>query len=459
VAVTDDRGNNQIINLATGKLQCRLGSHPGGEVRALSGDGGFAASCGWHSDRVGLWDAVTGSLLHQWVVGKRNLVFFSPDSRALIICRGNEFRFVDVETLRPIRRLTREQNQFPGWVAFSPDGRLMALEMAPSVIHLMEVATGRTVARLPDPHGDRATWQGFTPDGTRLVVVAGFDNAVHVWDLRAIRKRLKSMNLDWDWPEFPALEKQQHVDDSLWDEVARQIARAPDASQEKQPAVPDIGKDTAPLPEPPVLAQARYYIRLSQWDKAAAKYARAKWSWPPGEDDFPYACLFLIRGDSEGYKRFCQEMIQRAAKTEAPYELYNLARSCAMARKSPVDPARAVQWANKAVASEPLPWVVHVLGLAQFRADQFEQALQSFTKASGKGWRYSDLNWFGLALVHHRLGHSDQARQCFDKGIQWLEREGPPGPGQPARLYPQDWLEAQLLRREAEEMLKLKRSP
>ena len=78
----------------------------------------------------------------------------------------------------------------------------MALEMAPAVIHLMEVATGRTVAKLEDPHGDRATWQGFTPDGTRLVVVAGYADAIHIWDLRAIRTRLKDMNLDWDWPEF-----------------------------------------------------------------------------------------------------------------------------------------------------------------------------------------------------------------------------------------------------------------
>jgi hypothetical protein len=47
----------------------------------------------------------------------------------------------------------------------------------------------------------------------------------------------------------------------------------------------------------------------------------------------------------------------------------------------------------------------------------------------------------------------------LDKGIQWLEREGPPGPERTARLEPQDWLEAQLLRREAEEMLKIKRRP
>jgi tetratricopeptide (TPR) repeat protein len=131
------------------------------------------------------------------------MVFFTPDSRALIISLGDEVSFWDVRTLRPVRRLRRDIAQFPGWVAFAPDGRLMALEMAPAVIHLKEVATGRTVARLEDPHGDRANWLGFTPDGTRLVVVARFAGAIHVWDLRAIRAGLKAMNLDWDWPEFP----------------------------------------------------------------------------------------------------------------------------------------------------------------------------------------------------------------------------------------------------------------
>ena len=74
--------------------------------------------------------------------------------------------------MQPIRRLDRDVALYPGHVAFSPDGRLMALEMAPAVIHLKDVATGRTVAKLEDPHGDRAGWMGFTPDGTQLVVTA-----------------------------------------------------------------------------------------------------------------------------------------------------------------------------------------------------------------------------------------------------------------------------------------------
>jgi tetratricopeptide (TPR) repeat protein len=208
-----------------------------------------------------------------------------------------------------------------------------------------------------------------------------------------------------------------------------------------------------------VLAQASYYIRVSQWDKAAAEYAKADPRARPLQDHaFAYACLYLIRGDSEGYNRFCQGMIQRAGQTGHPFEAYVLARSCAMARKSPVDPAQAVQWAKQAIDRDQPAWYFHALGLAQYRAGQFDQALQSFTKANVKEWIYSDLNCFGLALVHHRLGHADEARQCLDKGIQWLERSGAPGPGRPANIHPSDWVEAQLLRHEAEELLKIKRS-
>jgi serine/threonine protein kinase/WD40 repeat protein len=203
-AVTEEGGANQILDLETGAVRRELPPHPpDGEVRALSGDGRWAASCGWHSDRVRLWNVGTGEMAHEWAVGKQADVFFTPDSRALVIAGGDEFSFWDVQTFERIRQLRRDVTQYPGWVAFSPDGKLMALEMAPGVLHLMETATGRTVARLEDPHGDRATWQAFTPDGTRLVVVARYANAIHVWDLRAIRARLKEMNLDWDWPEFP----------------------------------------------------------------------------------------------------------------------------------------------------------------------------------------------------------------------------------------------------------------
>jgi tetratricopeptide (TPR) repeat protein len=199
------------------------------------------------------------------------------------------------------------------------------------------------------------------------------------------------------------------------------------------------------------------HIRQGQWDKAAAECTKIDLlTQPPGEDAYAYACLLLIRGDSEGYNRFCQGMIRRAALPADYNEAFFLARSCAMARKSPVDPAQAVQWATKAVTGAQIGQYFHVLGLAQYRAGQLEQALQNFAKGNVEYWPARDLNWFGLALVHHRLGHAAEARQCLDSGIQWMERCRSAGPAGLANIDPSDWVEAQVLRREAEEALKTK---
>ena len=208
--VSEDAGAGVLLDIATESVLQRF-KHPQATEFALSPDGQWIASCGWHSDRVLLWNAKTGVMRHEWILGKETGVFFTPDSRSLIISRGDAFTFWDVATLKPVRRLDRDVRIYPGHVAFSHDGKLMALEMAPAVIQLREVATGRIVAKLEDPHGDRAQWMGFSPDGTQLVVSARFAKAIHVWDLRAIRTRLKQMGLDWEWPEFEPVDPKARV--------------------------------------------------------------------------------------------------------------------------------------------------------------------------------------------------------------------------------------------------------
>ena len=72
------------------------------------------------------------------------------------------------------------------------------------VIHLVEAETGRVVARFESPDSCAVKGATFTPDGSRLAVVTDEGPAVHVWDLRAIRKRLAVRDLDWDAPPYPA---------------------------------------------------------------------------------------------------------------------------------------------------------------------------------------------------------------------------------------------------------------
>ena len=70
--------------------------------------------------------------------------------------------------------------------------------------------------------------------------------------------------------------------------------------------------------------------------------------------------------------------------------------------------------------------------------------------------------WFFLAMTHHRLGRTDEARHWLEKGIQATEEAMQPPAGSPEKsrnttaTIPLSWnrkLTLQLLRREAEQMI------
>jgi WD40 repeat protein len=201
-----DRGRAlQVLDAETAAVRQMRIAHPDlSNVPALSPDARQAATYGWHSPTIRVWDVATGKLVRELAVGRQTTPVFTPDGRHLLASRADEYVFYDTGSWEPVRRLRRAVSGYPGRVAFSPDGRLMALPTEPAVLQLSELATGRAVARLEDPFADRTSWVGFSPDGTRLASAAIYNQCVHVWDLRLIRRRLTAMGLDWEWPEFPA---------------------------------------------------------------------------------------------------------------------------------------------------------------------------------------------------------------------------------------------------------------
>jgi WD40 repeat protein len=359
-AVTVEGGTNHILDLEMGVVRRKLGRHPQGEIQALSGDGRWAASSGWHSDRVRLWNIGTGQMVHEWVLGKWTSVSFTPDSRALVISRGDEFSFWDVETLQPIRRLPRDVTPFPGHVAFSADGRLMALEMAPAVLHLKETATGRTVAKLEDPCGDRANWQGFTPDGTQLVVVANYASAIHLWDLRAIRTRLKAMNLDWDWPEFPP------------------------APTEKLAAAPmTIKVLPGDLAKPTLKRERKAQQAIERYRREVKANPNAAWAC----NDLAWAYL------------------------TAPEALRDVEAALPLAEK-------AVQLASRTAIYR------NTLGVAYYRAGRYREAVEILRSNIEKqeDWALAYDLYF-LAMSHHRLGETARAGDYYDWAVRWVSMQ------------------------------------
>ncbi len=127
-------------------------------------------------------------------------VAFSPDGKWLMTS-ASPCRLWAVGTWNEVLRVRGD-----GY-GFSPDGRFLLVLDAKRILHLVEPETGRTVARLESPDLCGVICAAFSTDGSRLAVVTNDGPAVHVWDLRAIRKRLAVRDLDWDAPPYPAVDQ------------------------------------------------------------------------------------------------------------------------------------------------------------------------------------------------------------------------------------------------------------
>jgi hypothetical protein len=66
------------------------------------------------------------------------------------------------------------------------------------------------------------------------------------------------------------------------------------------------------------------------------------------------------------------------------------------------------------------------------------------------------VNWLWLALANQRLGKTDEARRWLNKAQTWLDQYSqgiPPDAEQKLGLHLHNWLESNVLRREAEAMI------
>jgi WD40 repeat protein len=195
-----------VADVHTGEVRGAAVAHARADHVALSPDGRWAATSGWHAPDVKIWKAATGEVVKEMSLGRRTVVTFTPDSKALITCREDEYCFWEVGSWEPRRRLRREMLSYPGALAFSRDGRLLAVELVAGRIDLLDTATHRTLLRLEDPNRDQAKWLRFTPDGTRLVTHSGPGGVIHVWDLRRLGEQLTALRLPWELPAVPPRE-------------------------------------------------------------------------------------------------------------------------------------------------------------------------------------------------------------------------------------------------------------
>jgi serine/threonine protein kinase len=95
---------------------------------------------------------------------------------------------------------------------------------------------------------------------------------------------------------------------------------------------------------------------------------------------------------------------------------------------------RAAESAEKAVELNPQVsnhWTA--LGIARYRESHWQEArtaidksLQLGTDGPGGATRWADaINWFFLAMCHRQLAQTEEARQCYEKGVAWMEKNQP----------------------------------
>src|SRR5262249_29673895 len=92
-----------------------------------------------------------------------------------------------------------------GPLAFSPDGTMLAIARSSSEVELVDANKGwEKLVTLKSPDDPAIlTWLKFSADGSQLAVVTQ-GHLIYIWDLRAIRKQLSGMDLDWELPPYPS---------------------------------------------------------------------------------------------------------------------------------------------------------------------------------------------------------------------------------------------------------------
>ena len=378
-------------------------------------------------------------------------VVFSPDGKWLMTT-APPCRLWEAGTWREPRRLDGSG------LCFSPDSRLVVAQDARRALLLLEIETGRTLARLRSPDLCAVKWATFSPDGSRLVVTTDDGPAVHVWDLRAIRRRLVELGLDWDAPAYsdddpcspaapplpllrvdygPLTEHLERFTEAAATLVERYTARLrndphdADAYHHRAHALIDLNRSSEALGDLDQVVRRRpndahgralrgmLHADLKQLEAAIADLEAALALQP----DLPRT----------------PELLARCCNNRA----WELARSPGPGR----DLDRALALCRRALALAPdEAEALNTMGLVHYRACNYVAAIATLERSLAAGRGFSDgFDLFILAMAHHRLGHRGQARDCFDRALRWL--------GEQKRLNEQSSKELAGFRAEAEAVL------
>jgi tetratricopeptide (TPR) repeat protein len=369
---------------------------------------------------------------------------------------------IDTETWRPGLQ-TRAASS--GTKVFAPDSRSLASVTDLGRVAFLDMKDGREVARFEAPDQSRAEGPSFSPDGSRMVVTMTGEPVVRVWDLRAIRRQLAALGLDWDLPLDPATA----------DPEPRPVTGPrPGPVRIDRGALDDWLKDDRGMTRE-LLAQVSDELRadpdsveahhqrghllanLGRHAEAVADFSSLlKSGESDAEDRDGHAHLLEARGASYaalGKHDLALADFEASVRLEpgASPARGKLARSLNNsawmllndpAGVRPPGKALALELARQAVVlSEHQVEYLNTLGVALYRLGRLAEAVPVLERSLAASQDRADaFDLFFLAMARHRMGLRREARACYDRAVQW-EQAHPSLPSQ--------WV-ADLVRFEAE---------
>lgn len=404
---------------------------------AVSPDGQWLAT-GSHvvSRGAQVWRIADGQKVKELPIDGGTTVSFSPDGQWLA-AGYPRLKLWEVGTWKENTRIADAGR------CFSPDGRVMVVVEPDRTLRLVEVETGRTLARLEGPDGCTVSGMTISPDGSRLIVTTNDTPSARVWNLRAIRRSLTELGLDWQAPGYPGSDP---ADPTLPPLSPAEVDYGPLAGHLEDFLAPRetlVRRYTDRLARDPRDVEAYHHrahalAGLRRYREAVADLSRAI-ALRPGDGH-----LHAFRGAI--HRQVLRD--HEAAVTDFEAALASprdggsarawLAQACndrawelanAPARSRDVE--RALWLVRRSLELEPADInTLNTLGVVLYRAGRYAEAIDALERSLAAGRGQSDgFDLYFLAMAHHRLGHREPARACFDQAVRWVARQTNLDPG------------------------------
>jgi serine/threonine protein kinase/WD40 repeat protein len=382
LAIMDDLRGVNLIDLVPSPRVVQSWRSPRAAFIAASPDGRWVATGSWEGPGFQVWDTRHNVLARLWNTGDAD-VAFSPDGRWLASGYGVGVSTEAECTLWRVGSWERgpsialERTTSPSFLAYSDDGRMLAMQQTMTEVLLADARDLRELAHLKSPAPTIVGFMRFSPDGGSLVAgtAAG---SIHVWDLRRIRARLKEMHLDWDLPP---------------------IGPSPSTVAAAHPLDAELRLDPSSL-----VARARYFLEIQNYRRAVADFEAAL-ALDPGRPDARRGLVGVL--------------------TNGPTAMRHLVRASDLLRTA-LDRGAA----NPADRGD--------LGMVLYRQARYAEAVEALESALGGQPDAADrTRWrIFLAMSQNHLGRSQAARESYRRARSELADIGlsPTSAGDLARI-------------------------